>query len=161
MGHNLVGLKREAFIEWFTRDYSVASKHRVDTAMPAMAWHMVDGVLFEHCYDARGFRSRDVRNVDLNAMKAVRRALNARESHPALFGIGAVGQIAEMIPAWKFPGPDASGKMYTPYPCRSMPFVVLAPDMTEVGGTPVTVWVELDREWNLPLLDPSEHWRFQ
>lgn len=149
-----------AFCEWYERDHSVASKHRVDTAMPAAAWRMVDTVLFEHCYDARGFRTRDVRSVDLNAMKAVRRALNARETHPALFGIGAMGAIPELIPAWKFPGPDASGRRYTPYPCPTMPFVILAPETSSVQGKEITVWVEAIRPFEYPLLDERQHLRF-
>lgn len=156
----LRGSQRSAFLDWFDLDHSVAARHRVDTAMPAVAWRLVDSILFDHCFDARGFRTRDVRNVDLNAMKAVRRALNARESHPALYGVGAVGQVAELIPAWKFLAPDDDGRIYSPYPVMGSQFTILAPEMSEVGGRQITVWVRAERAWERPLLDEREHWRF-
>ena len=149
-----------AFLEWYGRDCSKASKHRIDLAMPASAWKAVEHVMFEFCFDGKGFKSRDVRTTDLNALKAVRRALNARESHPALSYVGAVGMIAELIPAWKYPGPDASGQRYSPYPVPTMPFVILAPESRTVAGKQATMWVEAIRPTELPMLDEREHLRF-
>ena len=149
-----------ALLEWYGRDCQTASKHRVDMAMPAAAWRIVEHVMFDFCFDGRGFKSRHVRTTDLNALKSVRRALNARESHPALWRIGAVGIIGELIPAWKFPAPDASGMCYTPYPTPTMPFVILAPETRTVAGKQTTLWVEAVRPTELPLLDEREHLRF-
>jgi len=148
---------------WWDYDWSVASKHRVDTVMPAAAWRMVEAILFDHCFNERGFRARDrARSTDLNALKAIRRTLNVREGHPALSKRGAIGQIAELIPAWRFPSPDASDKAYSPHPVPTMPYVVLAPETRTVSGNTTTLWVEADRS-RLPgylILDEEQHFLF-
>ena len=149
-----------AFLEWYGRDCYTASKHRVDLAMPAIAWRLVEHVMFDFCFDGKGFKSRDVRNTDLNALKSIRRALNAREAHPALTNTGAIGLVGELIPAWRFPTPEASGKEYVPYPAPTMPFVILAPESRTVAGKQTTQWVEAVRPTELPLLDEREHLRF-
>jgi hypothetical protein len=151
----------ETFLQWWDRDSSMASKHRVDTVMPAMGWRMVEGVMFDHCFDERGFRAKErVRATDINALKSIRRALNVRENHPALFQRGAIGLIPELVPAWKFPSPDASGKMYSPYPVSPLQFVVLAPESRVVQTKQTTLWVEALRPRELPLLDENNHWAF-
>ena len=153
--HRLADLDR-----WWDYDPSVASKHRVDTLMPAAAWRMVESILFDHCFNERGFRARErARATDLNALKSIRRTLNTREAHPALSKRGAIGQIPELIPAWKFPKPDASGKAYSPHPVDTMPYVVLAPETRTVSGNVTTLWVEADPT-RLPsylILDKAEH----
>jgi hypothetical protein len=153
--------KGETFAEWWDRDHSAASKHRIDTVMPAVAWRMVESIMFDHCFDERGFRAKErVRTTDLNALKSIRRALNARENHPALYQRGAIGMISELIPAWRFPAPDASGKMYSPYPALALPFVVLAPESRVVQTKQTTLWSEASRPRELPLLDEQSHWPF-
>jgi hypothetical protein len=148
--------------EWWGRDQTPSSKHRVDVVMPAVAWRIVESIMFDHCFDERGFRAKErVRNVDINALKTIRRALNARENHPALFRRGAIGLIPELVPAWKFPAPDASGRAYSPYPVIGMPFVVLAPESRTVATKQSTLWVESPRRREFPLLDECEHMRFQ
>jgi hypothetical protein len=150
-----------ATFEWWDRDCSVASKHRVDIVMPAIGWRSIEGIMFDHCFDERGFRARErVRSTDLNALKTIRRALNAREHHPALFNRGAIGLIAELIPAWRFPAADASGRCYSPYPVDAMDFVVLAPESRTVRTKQSTLWTEALRPIELPLLDPRQHYRF-
>jgi hypothetical protein len=151
----------EAFGAWYDADVSTASKHRVDTVMPAAAWRMVEDIMFSHCFNERGFRARDrVKTTDLNALKAIRRALNARECHPALFQRGAIGYINELVPAWRFPGPDASGKCYSPYPVPGMNFVVLAPETRVVELRTSTLWTEAQRLPERLLLTESQHWAF-
>lgn len=149
-----------ALIEWFGRDCVPSSKHRVDLAMPAIAWRQVEHVMFDFCFDGKGFKSQTSRAMDHTAFKSIRRALNTRENHPALSQTGAVGMISELIPAWKFPGPDASGQHYTPYPAPNMPFVILAPETRKIGGKQTTMWVEATRPPEYPLLDEREHLRF-
>jgi hypothetical protein len=157
-GDNFLG---EAFAGWWDGYQSTASKHRVDIVMPASAWRRVEGIMFDHCFDERGFRARErVRSTDINALKSIRRALNVRENHPALYQRGAIGLISELIPAWKFPAPDASGKVYSPYPVQSMPFVVLAPESRTVQTKQTTIWVEAIRPRELPLLYEPGHWVF-
>ena len=98
--------------------------------------------------------------MDHTAFKSIRRALNVRESHPALSRTGAIGMISELIPAWKFPEPDGSGKFYTPYPTPTMQFVILAPEMRTVAGRKTTQWVEATQPFEYPLLSEGEHLRF-
>lgn len=150
----------DAFQEWWAREMFTASKHRVDMSMPAAAWKLVESVMFDHCFNERGFRSKDVRNTDLNALKSIRRALNARENHPALSKRGAIGLISEIIPAWKLLSAGPSGRWYSPYPVRGMGFTILAPESTVVRTKQTTLWVEADPGDRLALLDQAEHWRF-
>jgi hypothetical protein len=150
---------RDGVLEWATRDVVDASSHRVDVAMPAIAWKRVWGVLFDHCFDHRGMRSKGVRVTDHNAMKAVRRSLNVRESHPALSGVAAIGVISELIPAWRLEPPQG-GYRYSPYPVAGQPFVVLAPTARQIRRQRVTQWVEAPRMPERPILDDREHWRF-
>ena len=112
----------EATLEWLTEDVVGSSKHRVDVAMPAIAWKRVWDAMFDHCYDNRGMRSKGVRSTDLNALKQIRLALNVRETHPALSGISAIGMIAEVIPAWSNRGVGG----YSPYPLDQR-FKILMP----------------------------------
>ena len=58
---------RAGVLEWGQADITDASKHRVDVAMPAIAWRRVWDVMFDHCYDNRGMRTKGVRTTDLNA----------------------------------------------------------------------------------------------
>jgi len=146
-----------SFIIWYDFDYSIASKHRVDTVMPAIVWRLVEDKMFDHCFNERGFRAKDVKTTDLNALKAIRRALNARENHPALSRRGAIGYIAELIPAWKFPSADASGRWYSPYPVPGMEYVVLAPETRVVNLQTTTLWTEATRLPDRALLDPDQH----
>ena len=156
--HALVSDRRMGdFIDWYDADYSIASKHRVDTVMPAIAWRLVEEAMFDHCFNEKGFRSKDVKTTDLNALKAIRRALNVRENHPALSRRGAIGYIAELIPSWKFPADDASGKWYSPYPVPGMEFVVLAPETRVVNLQTTTLWTEASRLPDRALLDPAQH----
>lgn len=160
VGEATVGRQFEQFDMWWGRAWP-SSKHRIDTAMPAIGWRIVEEIMFNHCFDERGFRAKErVRTTDLNALKQIRRTLNARESHPALQQRGAIGLIAEMIPAWRFPAPDASGKLYSPYPVLAMPFVVLAPESRTVQLKQTTLWVEATRPRELPMLDECSHWAF-
>jgi hypothetical protein len=146
-----------AFLEWADRDAVDASKQRIDVAMPAIAWKRVFDVMFDHCFDNRGMRNKGVRATDLNAIKAVRRALNAREAHPGLTGVGAIGAIGELIPAWRS---SLVVDDYSPYPVLGAPFVVLVPETHRKGGQDVTVWVEARRAPERPLLNEREHLRF-
>lgn len=144
-----------AFEEWFGRDVQVAAKHRYDIAMPAAAWRVVGTALFDHCYDSRGFRIRKLRVSESNALKAVRGSLNVREAHPALSGIGAIGMIGELIPAW------THENRFSPYPIAGESFVVLAPTTIKLGsGRQATKWVATHLYDRGPMLDPDEHWRF-
>lgn len=156
-GEALDGRRFEEFDRWWGKAWP-SSKHRVDTAMPAIGWRMVEELMFNHCFDERGFRAKErVRTTDLNALKQIRRTLNARESHPALQQRGAIGLIAEMIPAWRFPAPDASGKCFSPYPVCGMPFVILAPESRTVQLKQTTIWVPANRPRELPMLDEQTH----
>ena len=149
-----------AFNDWWDRDTSVASKHRVDLSLPAAGWRMIEAVMFDHCFDERGFRTKDVKTTDLNALKTIRRALNARKNHPALQQMGAIGMIPEVVPAWKLLAQDDHDRLYLPYPMRGMKFVILAPESTTVRTKQTTLWVEAPLETRFPLLDEREHWRF-
>lgn len=150
-----------AFLEWWAREMYVASKHRVDMVMPASGWRLIEGVMFDHCFDERGFRAKErVRSTDLNALKSIRQGLNVRENHPALYQRGAIGLISELIPAWKFLAPDASGRCYSPYPVPTLPFVVLAPESRTVRTKQTTLWVQAKRPSELPLLNEANHWQF-
>lgn len=127
---------------WWGNDVNQASKHRVDIAMPAVAWRAIERVLFDATFTTRGARSAEATSTMSNALKSTRRALNAREQHPAMSEIGAIGLVSEVIPAWRLPGPDASGKFYVPYPVPGMPFTILAPVTTRVAGKVATQWAE-------------------
>jgi len=146
---------RQPLQEWFERDVQVASKHRYDIAMPAAAWRVVAESLFDYCYDSRGFRARRLRVSEINALKAVRSSLNVREAHPALSGIGAIGMIPELIPAW------TNENRFSPYPLPHESFLVLAPTTIKLGSRRVaTKWIATDGPVRGPVLDPDEHWRF-
>lgn len=151
---------RKALKEWWYADVSSAAKHRVDVAMPALGWKRVADVMFDHCFDNRGMRSKGVRTTDLNAMKAIRRALNVRETHPALHGIGAIGMIGELVPAWTMTQGQDGKPHYSPYPLVGENFVVLAPESHSVRNQTVTTWVPSKRSPERRLLNPDEHWRF-
>lgn len=146
----------ESLLGWLVREHP-GEGLRFDVSMPAIGWKRIADTLFDHCYDERGFRARKVRNADFNALRAIRRALNARETHPALFDMAAVGAVTELIPAWKYmtKGPAA----YSPYPMLFAPFVVLAPVPGLRGTMKVTSWVEAKRPPEYPLLSEPEHWR--
>jgi hypothetical protein len=147
-----------ALDRWWNMDFTQASKHRVDTVMPYIAWELVEAILFAHCFNQRGFRSKDVKSTDLAALKAIRRSLNARETHPALYKRGAIGYINELIPAWKTPGPDEQGRWYKPRPVQAGEFVILAPETRTVDLKTTTLWAEVaGRIPRLQVLDESEH----
>lgn len=150
---------RDGVAEWWASDVADASKHRVDVAMPAIAWKRVWEVLFDHCFDHRGMRTKGVRATDLNAAKSIRRALNVREQHPCLSARGAVGFIAEVVPAWRLDVLD-HGFAHSPYPLPGLPFVILCPESRQVRGQKVTQWVESVRAPERPLLDERQHWKF-
>ena len=150
---------RDAVLDWGYQDVTDASAHRVDVAMPAVAWKRVWDLLFDHCYDHRGMRTKGVKTTDLNAMKSIRRSLNAREVHPALSRTAAIGMVGELVPAWRFDEPQ-HGMLYSPYPVVGAPFVILAPETREMKLQRVTQWVEATRLPQRRLLDPAEHLRF-
>ena len=149
-------------LAWWDTTQSKASKHRVDTLMPAAAWSLVEKVMFGHCFDERGFRAKErVKTTDLNALKTIRMALNVRENHPALRQRGAIGLINEIIPAWKHREIEPDGWVYSPYPGSGRrDFVVLAPEIRTVNLKRVTLWVEANREWEMPILQESAHLPF-
>ena len=151
---------KEALSDWWFVDYTVASKHRVDTVMPAIAWKIVEEIMFLHCFDLRGFVARDrAKSSDLTAIKTIRRALNARENHPALSRRGAIGQISELLPVWTI-DPDTDS-YYTPYPITGGRFAILAPEIRTVDLKTTTLWVEVaGRVPQLRILDRHEHERF-
>lgn len=159
VGDQMTERWRDGVLGWFGRDVQDAATHRVDVSMPAIAWKRVWEVMFDHCFDNRGMRSKGVRVTDLNAAKAVRRALNARELHPALQGQGAIGFIAEIVPVWVLEGGKA-GFTYTPYPERDLRFVILAPESREVRRQKITAWVPTKLVIERPILDEREHFRF-
>ena len=151
-------------LEWWDRDQSRASKHRVDTLMPAVAWRLVEEVMFGHCFDERGFRAKErVKSTDLNALKSIRRGLNARENHPAMSQRGAIGLVNEVIPAWKLT-PDERQNLapelrYSPYPGLGE-FVVLVPESRTVNTKKATQWVEATRKWDWPICHERAHLAF-
>ena len=151
--------RRDAVLEWMMRDVSESSGRRIDIAMPAVAWKIVWEMLFDHCFDSRGMRVGGIRSTDLNAMKSVRASLNVREAHPALSGVGAIGLVSEVVPAWRL-ADVRGGFRYSPYPVLGQPFVVLAPELRQVRYQRVTQWVGAKRSPDRPLLDEREHWRF-
>ena len=146
----------EATVEWLTEDVVDSSKHRVDVAMPAIAWKRVWDVMFDHCYDNRGMRSKGVRSTDLNALKQIRLALNVRETHPALSGISAIGMIAEVIPAWR----PLDGQADSPYPVPNGRFLVLAPQHHQMSKQRITTWVPSNKHPEREILTEAEHRRF-
>jgi hypothetical protein len=149
---------RYGVMEWLERDAVIGGSHRIDVGMPAIAWMRVAEVMFDHCYDARGFRNKTLRQADLNAMKAIQHGLNVRTVHPALSGVSAIGMIGELIPAWKLFVPTERAS-YSPFPAEGA-FVILAPESTRTGGQAITTWVEAKRAPERPLLDEREHLRF-
>ena len=149
----------EGVLAWLTQDVADASGRRVDVAMPAIAWKRVWDVLFDHVFDNRGMRSRGVKVSEMNAIKAVRRGLNVREVHPALSGAGAIGFVAELVPAWRYLEPEG-GFTYSPYPLAGLPFVILAPESRRVQHQKVTAWVPMSAVPDRPLLIEAEHLRF-
>ena len=155
-----LGDQKPAISEWLSRDVQTSSLKRVDVAMPAIAWLQLYEIVFDWCYDVRGMRRHGVRGWTMTACKNIRLGLNVREGHPALFNAGAIGQIPELIPAWRLLAKDDRGRHYTPYPEPGLHFTVLAPTTRKVGGEKVTVWVESKQSPHRPLLDEQEHWRF-
>ena len=127
--------------------------------LPAIAWSRVRDVMFDHCYDQRGFRSKSVKVSDLNAMKAIQHGVNVRTVHPALSRISAIGMVGELVPAWKLYVPVEGGPTYSPIPAEGV-FVVLAPETSSRHGQKLTTWVEAKRPLERPLLDEAEHRRF-
>lgn len=152
------GRWREPTMEWLDRDVASGGKHRVDIAMPAIAWWRVRDVMFDHCYDARGFRSRTVKVSDMNALKAIQRASNVRSVHPALSRTSAIGMIGELVPAWRLFVPIET-RLYSAVPAEGV-FAILAPETSRRGGETITTWVEAIRPPERPLLDEREHLRF-
>lgn len=151
----------EVLDRWWWKDYTQASKHRVDTVMPCIAWQLVEGILFNHCFNERGFRSKDVKSTDLAALKSIRRSLNVREQHPALYRRGAIGYINELIPAWRLMAPDEQGRHYSPVPVPNGTFAILAPETRTVDLKTTTLWAEVaGRIPVLPILDEREHLLF-
>lgn len=152
--------RSERLVEWLSRDVVDASDQRRDVWMPAIGWLRIEQIMFDYCYDARGYRGKNVRDSDLKALKQMRSAINLREHHPALSMIGAVGLIRELIPAWRLHIPLVDGRSYSPYPSVEGSFVVLVPEM-KINGAQFTYWQEGHRASELPLLDEREHWALQ
>ena len=153
------GMWRDAFADWIDKDIQRAPKHRVDVAMPAQAWELVQKALFNRCYNTRGFRTKGVLVSELNSLKAVQQSLNVRMAHPALNGIAAIGMVSELIPAWL----DPDEGTYSPFPLVGPDaFTILAPVTVELGqGRKATKWVPTDSRWDdRSVLDEAEHWRF-
>lgn len=151
---------RAAALEWMQADVNPGAKHRVDVVMPTIAWMRVRDVLFDHCYDNRGFRTKGVRTTDLNALKSIQQAVNVRTCHPGLHGIAAIGHVAEIIPAWKLTVPAEDGRAYASIPAEGS-FVILAPEARKVGAhQTITSWVEAILPLERPLLDEAQHLRF-
>lgn len=145
----------------FNRDVSDASRHRIDVAMPAVAWRLVEEILFDACFDQRGFKNKDVKTTWMNSVKTVRAAINVRENHPAFTGTAAIGVISEMIPVWSLMAPNSRKHVWSPYPVNGGRFTVLAPTLISVRGAKATKWVASDnsvgRRW---LLEESSHLEF-
>jgi hypothetical protein len=148
----------DSFGVWLGWDIQTAPKHRLDVALPAIAWKLIGDALFDYCYDDRGFRTKKIKVSEINALKAVRRSLNVREAHPGLIGIGAIGMVSEIIPAW-----TTTHAAFSPYPTDGE-FKLLVPTLMKVGsGRQVTKWVpcpDPDAYRERPILDEQQHLRF-
>jgi hypothetical protein len=144
----------------FNRDITPASRHRVDVAMPAIAWRMLEELLFDYCFDQRGFHRKEIKTTVTNTLKAVRGAMNVRENHPALTGTAAMGSISEWIPVWERLAPNRK-QVWSPYPISYTRFTILAPTTISQRGHKLTKWVDspdtVGRRW---LLTEKEHLAF-
>jgi hypothetical protein len=138
----------------FGDNLTTASAHRVDVMMPACYWRELENVLFDTVYDVRGFKVRDIGGPIVRGHRAIRAALNVRETHPALFGKGALGRMHEMLPVWK-------NDKYSVYPTHSAEFTILAPTAVEIGQGLVTKWVEAPQlVGSRPILSEATHLAF-
>jgi hypothetical protein len=145
----------------FNRDVVGASRHRLDVVMPAIAWRLLEDLMFDTCFDQRGFKNKDVKTTWMNSLKAIRAAMNVRENHPALSCTAAVGAISELIPVWGMLGPNNRKHVWSPYPVQNGRFTVLAPTLISVRGSKATKWVEspetVGRRW---VLEEAAHLEF-
>lgn len=149
----------KAFHRWWEADLQGAPRHRVDGAMPAIAWEMVQQIMFDKCYDHRGFRAKTLKISEHGALKSVTAACNARRSHPALNNLAVIGDQREIVPAWTnhlemSPVPDDTHRN----------FVLMMPVRVTMGqGRVATRWAETKPE-ELPvrtgLLVGDEHQAF-
>jgi len=151
----------DSHLVWtFSRDIAPASRQRIDVAMPAVAWRVLEELLFDYCFDQRGFHRKEVKSTVTNTLKAVRTAMNVRENHPALSGTAAMGAISELIPVWERLAPK-NNKVWSPYPISYQRFTILAPTIIMQRGHKLTKWVDspdtVGRRW---LLTENEHLAF-
>ena len=141
-------------LETFEENVTTASAHRIDVMMPACYWRGLEEVLFDTVYDVRGFKVRDIGGPIVRGHRAIRAALNVRETHPALHGRGALGRMYEMLPVWK-------GAQYFVYPTPMTEFTILAPTSVEIGKGLVTKWVEASQlVGTRPILTEATHRAF-
>lgn len=130
----------DALYEWLDRDVDQASKHRLNVAMPAIAWLRMRNILFPQVYSVKGFQRKEAPMSATRALSSIQASINLREKHPALRGAGAIGIQRDILPVWKLRQTSDDFK-YSPYPGKGT-FMVLMPEHITQGGRRITVWHE-------------------
>jgi hypothetical protein len=154
VAHKLSMPQAKLVMSAFEENTTTASKHRVDVMMPACYWRGIENVLFDTVYDVRGFKVRDIGGPLTRGHRAIRAALNVRESHPALLNIAVLGRVHELLPVW-------NNVEYSVYPTQNSTFSVLAPTVVKIGANEVTKWVEAPQlVGSRPILTEATHLAF-
>lgn len=129
----------------------------MEVVMPAVGWWRAMRLLIELTVGPLGGNRPDVKRAALNARNRIAAEVARYSAHPALYGLGMVGQFYDVIPAW-LTGATPPGLLYDVLP-NGATFVHLLP---ERDGE-FTVW---HAQHVLPtgltgsVLDEDEHLRF-
>lgn len=144
---------------WFVLARRPSETIRV-IAMPAIGWSILADALSDELYLPNGrVRGKPMASMK-SALKHVRTQVMTRESHPALKGEGVVGELHDIIPAWKERS-DMDSATWSPYPIPGGHYALLEPRAIDRGGIKVTLWparvvVRTGEGWR----GQEAHWAF-
>jgi hypothetical protein len=150
----------EELLTWVSRP--IGERPRiVEIECPAIGWLAIRDCLSAWVFNGTGQWRRDAPRSARAALRAVQRAANLRWHHPALSGLGAMGEECDTFLAWPLPSwsnelrPPMALPTWSPRPTKFGPPVLLAP-LHDDGRT---IWVSIPPISRGRIFDPEEHER--
>ena len=99
----------------------------VEAQMPAVGWQISLSLLIELTVGPLGGNREAVTKAAFNARGRIARAVATYQAHPALFGVGLLGEHFDIIPAWTTGGAKPA-RLYEVLPVKNAEFVLLMPE---------------------------------
>lgn len=117
------------------------SRYQHDYLLPAIAWRQILDLLQSTCYGPLGGRlDRGVSRSTYTAIKRIADVIRRAEGHPSLKERGVMGVSSEVLPAWT----SLERADYSIYPVDGWPFRLMWPNVIDLHGTTVTIWIPMD-----------------